>query len=66
MKTYGDIILAANPGVDVHGEDGGGGVEDGGEGGHQGGQHHRHHGAPHPNLSICVLVLQNSARDLHY
>ena len=38
--------VGAEPGVDVHGEDGGGGVEDGGEGGHEGGQHHRQHHAP--------------------
>ena len=32
--------------VNVHGEDGGGGVEDAGEGGHQSGQHHGQHHPP--------------------
>ena len=44
------LLLAADPWVDVHGEDGGGGVEDGGEGGHQGRKHHCHHGTAHTNL----------------
>ena len=40
----------SDPGPDVDGEDGGGGVEDGGEGGHQGRKHHCHHGTAHSNL----------------
>ena len=41
-------LLASHPGVNVHREYGGRGVEDGGEGGHEGGQHDGHHGSPHP------------------
>ena len=43
-------LLAPQAGVDVHCEDGRGGVEDGGEGGHEGGEHHGHHGPSHPGL----------------
>ena len=47
--------------VDVHGEDGGAGVEDGGEGGHEGGQHDRQHEAAHAHRHLLVHQLGGPA-----
>ena len=49
--------MSPDPGVDVHGEDGGAGVEDGGEGGHEGGQHDRQHEAAHAHRHLLVHQL---------
>ena len=40
--------LLPNLGVEVHGEEGAGAVEDGGQGTHEGSQHDRQHQAPQP------------------
>lgn len=49
--------LASNPGVDVHGEEGAGAVEDGGEGAHEGGQHDGEHEASQTCRGIQVSVI---------
>lgn len=49
--------LASNPGVDVHGEEGAGAVEDGGERAHEGGQHDGEHEASQtcPGIQVSVI-----------
>lgn len=56
---------ASNPGVDVHGEEGAGAVEDGGEGAHQGGQHDGEHEASQtcPRIQETVISQGRKARD---